>query len=103
MSHQVMIAKTVAEQIGGRRLGALGATKKIALRATDKIRGGLQFSASLYGKKQCKVVVELMPADTYRVSLIKPRTLVVVSKADDIYADEVGPLVESMVEHFFAN
>lgn len=103
MSKQIEIAKTVAEQIGNRRLWALGAKNKIAISERGTVVGGLQFSASLYGKKNCKVIVELTGMDTYNVLLLKPRAYVVLGKATDIHCEELGELVESMVEHFFKN
>ena len=102
MSIQLEIAKTVAQQIGSRRLGALGATKKTALRKQDGVLGGLQFSASLFGKKNCQVIVQLKPSDTYTVMLLKPRAYMPLCEASDIYCEELGQLVESMVEEFFA-
>lgn len=103
MSHQIEIAKIIAEQIGLRRMFAIGATNRIALSESADKRGGLQFKASLFGNRQCKVIVELTHSDTYRVLILKPRAYVVIADMKDIHCEELGDIIEATVEKHFAN
>lgn len=103
MSEQIQIAKIIAEQIGTRRMFALGATQRMALNESADKRGGLQFKASLFGNRQCKVIVELTHSDTYNVLILKPRAHVVIAEAKDIHCEELGDFIEATVEQHFAS
>jgi len=102
MTTQLQIAQTIAQQIGGRRLMALGAKNRLALSESADKRGGLQFTASLFGRRSCRVIVELTHSDTYRVLVLKPRAYVVIAKLDDVYCEDLGNLVEFQVEKHFS-
>jgi len=102
MSEAIQIAKTIAEQIGLRRMFALGAKNKIALNESADKRGGLQFSASLFGKRNCKVIVELTHSDTYNVLILGPRAYVSIAEMKDIHCEELGDEIEAAVEKHFA-
>ncbi len=102
MSEAIQIAKTIAEQIGLRRLFALGCKNKMALAESADKRGGLQFSASLFGKQNCKVIVELTHSDTYNVLILKPRAHVVLAEMKDLHCDQIGDEIEAAVEKHFS-
>ena len=103
MSPTIEIAKTIASQIGGRRLKALGAASRVALAPTPAQQGGLEFKASLFGRRQCLVNVALTHRDTYTVSVLKPRSRSVIARFDDIHCEELGAEIELAVETHFAN
>jgi hypothetical protein len=103
MSQQIQIAKTIAEQIGMGRMWAMGAKNRVALNESGGVVGGLQFSASLFGKRQCKVIVQLTAMYTYNLLIIKPRAYVVIAEMKDIYCEELGDMIEAVVERHFAS
>jgi hypothetical protein len=96
------IANTILEQIGGRALYMLGAKDKIATEC------GVQFK--IRGSRKANVVrIDLTPADTYTVEIIKYApirfnartgkhtggTSKVVASFDDVYADGLCEVIES--------
>ena len=102
MSTQIQIAKTIAAQIGGRTMMALGATKLTALSEGPDRVGGLQFDCSLFGSAKCRVVVVLTGADLYNLQVLYPRNGKVFQTGAEIFCEEISGEVEMAVEKFFA-
>lgn len=102
MSYQVQIARTIASQIGTRRMWALGAKKLTAMPETDKARGGLTFKASLYGRQQCLVTVVLTPADLYDYVVFAPRSMKALASGKGVFCEDIGAEIECAVERHFS-
>jgi hypothetical protein len=102
MTNTIEIARTIQAQIPARERMAIGATKFVAMNATDKRMGGLMFSASLFGRKNCHVAVELNHADLYNIT-VTTRAGKVLERQADVYAEDMGPEVILACERYFAS
>jgi hypothetical protein len=95
------LATTIKSQIQPMELCAIGATKFVALKERDAYLGGLQFNASFFGRKNCKVIILLHASDTYHVAVYAGRSLKYVGGAKDVYAEDLTGIVVELVEGFF--
>lgn len=102
MSAALQIAKTIQSQIGSRRMMALGATKLRAVPGGVGHFGGLNFKASLFGSKQCRVTITLNAADTYDYMVLAARSDTVLALGKGLYCDNIGTEIELAVEKHFA-
>jgi len=85
------IAHIIKDQIGINTAMCIGFKNPKALPCTDLRRGGLMFGiiANPNVRTGGTVVVELMPSDTYKVSVFQKNGELVDSN-DDIYCDALG-------------
>ena len=95
------VAKTIRSQINPMELMAIGAKNYISLNTTDF--GGLQFDASFFGRKKCKIVIILTGADLYNVCVFKGKLCEkVVGSAKGVFCEDLTEAVVGIVERNFA-
>ncbi len=96
------VAKTILSQINRMELMAIGAKNYVSLSSASF--GGLQFDASLFGRKQTRVVICLDGNDLYNVAVYKKtaKGLTRFASAQDVYAENLTDFVVSLVEKRFA-
>lgn len=93
------IAQTIMSQIGMRNFMCYGAPRGtiIALPANETRYGGLQFNFTNCRKhRNGKVVVELTPSDTYKVSVYNQLGNLKY-QMDDIYCDNLAEVINDNV------
>lgn len=96
------VAKTIKSQIRWNELFAIGAKNYVSLSSSNF--GGLSFDASLFGKKKCKVAIELNGADLYNVCVFKGKMCEkLVGSAAGVFCEDLTDVVVSMVEGHFAS
>lgn len=98
---RLALATEIKSQINPMELCAIGATQYVAIAPSDKYSGGLQFNASFFGRKNCKVIILLDPSDTYHVAVYAGRNLRYVGGAKDVYAEDLTGVIVEKVETFF--
>jgi len=89
------VAKTILEQLGGRRFIAMTGARDFSgsqVALTFKLPGGGGYTKACINA----VRVTLEPSDTYRVEFLRVRRLEVKTVAEhtDIYAEDLCPLFE---------
>lgn len=95
------VAKAIMSQISRNELWAIGAKNFISLSTTDF--GGLQFDASLFGRKKCKVAIILTAEDLYNVCVFKGKLCdKVVGSARGVFCENLEEVVIEIVEKHFA-
>lgn len=96
-SPALIIAKTIAAQIGFNLLMCLGARDKQAMGAGGGIQGGYYFRFSnCRVLRSGSVMVALLPNDTYRVVIMNSRDAVVFT-ADSVYADQLAGILSEKI------
>lgn len=97
---QQQIAQTILAQLGGNRFVAMtGASSFSSWHATGNIRGGLTFRIPQTNKIRARSVqIYLMDTDTYRVQFatMKKYDFVILATHDDVYADNLRTIFESV-------
>ena len=96
----IEIAKTIHSQIDKMTMMRIGAEKLTSMMKNEKRSGGLMFKASLFGRRQCQVYIELMPSDTYTVTIASIRGKV-IEKTEDVYFDNLSWIINCGVEKHF--
>lgn len=86
------IAKTILEQLGGRRFSIMtGAKNFVSMKPDENSLGGLKFSIGRNATACNTVMIKLMLDDTYTVQFMKfsPKnlTLTVLEESSDVYCD----------------
>jgi hypothetical protein len=102
-SQTLQIATTIKSQISINELWAIGATKFIAIAPSEKYDGGLQFQASLFGKKKCTVIILLNGKDLYNIAVFTGSKLKYVGGAKDVFCENLTYAIVSNVEKYFAS
>lgn len=98
---KLQVAQTIRSQISTRELLAIGAKNYVSLNTTDF--GGLQFDASLFGRKKCKVLIILTGEDLYNVCVFKGKLCEkVVGSAKGVFCEDLTEVVVNIVERNFA-
>lgn len=93
------IANTIRDQIGIMNIMAFGVPRKsmMALPANDERLGGLFFKfTNCPNIRNGSVMVELMPSDTYRVT-VKNQLGNVKYQGDDIYCDVLFDVLDRVI------
>jgi len=93
------IASTIQRQINFKELMAIGAQTFYALPNTKTHLGGLQFSASLFGKKPVTVKVLLNGCDLYDITInSKLGSKKELLNITDIYCDQLTEIIINNIE-----
>jgi hypothetical protein len=90
-NESISIANTILEQIGRWNIAAFGVPPKsiMALSENEFRLGGVMFKFTNCPKiRSGTVIVELMPSDTYTVSILSPLKIV-LAKREQIYCDQL--------------
>jgi hypothetical protein len=89
---KMRVANTILEQLGGRRFLAMTGAKNL-IGTDDSLIFMLPYRN---GKTPNKVVITLMPSDTYRVefAIVRGGQALLLSMHDDIYCDALAELFE---------
>ena len=95
------VAKTIISQINRMELMAIGAKNFVSLSSTDF--GGVQFDASLFGRKRCKVAIVLTGEDLYNVCVFTGKLCdKVAGSAKGVFCEDLTGVVVELVEKRFA-
>lgn len=95
----ITIANTIRDQIGVANIMAFGVPRKslMAMPANEERLGGLYFRFTNCPKiRHGSVTVELMPSDTYRVT-IKNQLGNIKYQGDDIYCDVLFDVLDRVI------